>query len=417
MPATLDAPDRPVAPYGRRRLLAAGLRLAAGIGALGVGGAGLSACAALHPPLSVGSSLAQAPALLALYNATGPIARVKAVTPPSQLAGGQPPVPAQLPDIVDVTQQNIWLGARGLSQQGPYLQALDGLLPAAFPRDVLDAHALRALTLGGSLWGVPITLAHSEIALSIGLAAASGFQVPAAGLDLSRLGQALAEASPRLPPGSAGLELSEVGVPEWTAIAYGQGGTLTAGGRFTFASGASLTALTALGSICRAYGGVNLFPLGRALLSFTFGNGNAPAYAQATHSPMGLLPFLQLPRPVSPALTIGCAATRRARPHSSLGSPGRPRSSGSSPTAPRRRARTWRPTGAGCPRCPPATRRPPCCAPRPRWCCRRPSGTPRSSRPSGRRPSPPSRPAWAPPSPSPSRPARTPPTACSPRCN
>lgn len=313
MPPTLDAPGAPAPTRGRRRLLAYGLRLAAGIGALAAGGVGLSACATLHPPLAVGSALAQAPALLDMYNATGPIARVRAVTPPSQLASGQPPVPAHLPDIVDVTQQNIWLGARGLGKQAAYLRPLDGVLPPSWPRAALDAHALAALTLGGSLWAVPVTQAHSEIALSVGLAAASGFRVPAAGLDLTSLGQTLAAASPRLPPGTAALELSGVGVPEWTAMAYGEGGTLTDGGRFTFASGASLQALTALGAICRAYGGINLFSLGRALLSFTFGNGNAAAYAQSTRSPLGLLPFLRLPRPVSPALTIGCGITRQCR--------------------------------------------------------------------------------------------------------
>lgn len=307
--------QRAAAPrHGRRELLAQGLRLAAGLGGLSLAAASLPGCALPHPPLTVASALVNSPALLGMYNATRPPARVRAVTPPSGLSSGHPPVPAHLPDIVDVTQQNLWLGAHGLPKQAPpFLRALDDLLPAAFPRAALAPEALSALSLDGALYGVPATIAHSEIALSVSLAQSSGFVLPPRGLDLAGLGQSLATASPHLPPGVAGLELTALGVPEWTAIAFGQGGTLTSGGRFTFAEGVAGQALAELGAICRAHGGLNLFTQGRALLSFTFGNGNAAVYAQANNSQIGLLPFLALPRPVSPVLTIGLGISRDCR--------------------------------------------------------------------------------------------------------
>jgi ABC-type glycerol-3-phosphate transport system substrate-binding protein len=291
----------------RRQALRAALRGAAVLGAV----PSLAACA-VGPPLTVGSQLTQVPSLLEEYNKTNPPARVKAVPAPANLVAGQPPLPKELPDIVDVTVQNLWVGAVGVDKVGPFLRPLDAEVPPAVWK-VLLPEAVASFRLVGHLWAVPYSLAHGALAYNDGLVVPARFTPPATAMDLRELQAVLRTAAPNLPPGTVGIDVTSVGPPVWGTVVVGYGGSLFAGGRFAFADGPGLPALELLGAICRSYGGVGAFASGRALFSFAFGSAGAASFQKANGVPLGLLPFPRLPRPRSPVLALGAGVTTRCR--------------------------------------------------------------------------------------------------------
>jgi ABC-type glycerol-3-phosphate transport system substrate-binding protein len=269
------------------------------------------------PPLTVGTQFAQLPGLLDAYNRTGPPAKVKAVAVPTNVDLGQPPLPKQLPDIVDVTATNLWVGGLGVAsgtsgRVGPFLRPLDGLLPPSV-LSALVPTALESLRLKGALYGLPYSFAHGLLAFNDLLAVPAGFAPPVQPMDLGQLGAVLRRASPKLPPGTVGIDLVQIDPPVWGTMVAGVGGQLTSGGRFTFAQGPGLSILDQLGSITRAYGGANTFSSGHALFSFGFGSNGAAAFDKANGMAMGLLPFLRLPRPLSPALALGAGISLQCR--------------------------------------------------------------------------------------------------------
>ena len=299
----------------RRALLRAALRGAVGV-ATGAAPLLLAACSA-SPPLAVGAQFAQLPGLLAAYNRTGPRARVKAVAVSSAIDLGQPPLPKHLPDIVDVTATNLWVGGLGVAagsggRVGPFLHALDSLVPPSALRPLMPA-ALASFRLRGRLYGMPYSFAHGLLAFNDLLAVPAGFVPPTRAMGLEQIDGILRRAEPKLPPGTVGLDLVQIGPPVWGTMVVGYGGTLTSGGRFTFARGKGLSVLHQLGTICRAYGGANTFTRGRALFSFGFGSNGAASFDKANGMAMGLLPFPSLPQPLSPVLALGAGISTQCR--------------------------------------------------------------------------------------------------------